>query len=115
MSGIHLSKQELVPWTYPLERMEEFHIRCIEFPLLHWLLWRNGLRIQEMTTTEVKGVSRLALVLRPLIGIFTRRAVKRHQREDREDREAREDLLRWMMSPALLSSEQLCLRATKVV
>jgi len=114
LSGMHLSKQEPVPWTYELSRMEEFHHRCVEFPLLHWLLWKSGLRIEEMTTTEVKAASKLALVLKPVLAMMTRRAVMRHVRPEAEDRQAREDLLKWMMSGPLLTSEQMCVRVRKV-
>jgi len=33
--------------------------------------------------------------------------------DNAEDRQARQDLVKWMMSPALLSSEQMCVIAKK--
>jgi SAM-dependent methyltransferase len=113
LSGVHLTKQALVPWTAPLERMEEFHHRCVDFPLLHWLLWKGGLRVQEIRPTDIYLSSRLALVMWPIAYVMTRVNVMRHTGQDREEQQARRDLLRWMMSAALLSSEQFCIVARK--
>jgi SAM-dependent methyltransferase len=113
LSGIHLTKQALIPWTYGPQRMEEFHHRCVDFPLLHWLLWKGGLRIQDLRITEAHTVSKLALILRPLLRGRTRKHVMRHVTAEAEDREARQDLLRWMNHKALLCSEQICLTARK--
>jgi 2-polyprenyl-3-methyl-5-hydroxy-6-metoxy-1,4-benzoquinol methylase len=112
LSGIHLTKQSLIPWTYGPERMEEFHHRCVDFPLMHWLLWTAGLRIKEIRTTEVHFSSRIAMVLRPFLKRPTAKHVRRHAKP--EESEARADLLKWMMNPALLSSEQMCVKAQKI-
>jgi SAM-dependent methyltransferase len=113
LSGIHFTKRSLIPWTHGPELMEEFHHRCADFPLLHWLLWKGGLRIQEMRTTEVHTISRVLLVLRPILWLSMRKHVMRHVTDEAEDRTARRDLLRWMNHPALLISEQICLTARK--
>lgn len=113
LSGTHHTKQELIPWDYPLSRMEEFHHRCVDFPLFHWLLWQNKLRIQKIGATEVKLVSWAALIFKPVSAIFSRRAVFRHQSNNPEDRAARRDLVKWMNDAALLSSEQMCVTAQK--
>ena len=92
--------------------MEEYHHRCADFPLVHWLLWTAGLRRKEIRATEVHRSSRLALILRPFLKWPTAKNVRRHATP--EEHEAREDLLKWMMSRQLLSSEQLCLKAQKL-
>jgi SAM-dependent methyltransferase len=115
LSGVHLTKQKVVPWDAPLGQMEEFHHRCVDFPLLHWLMWKGGLRVQDVQPTEVHRSSRLAAtLLRPLIGRPTKKHVWRHATAGNdEDRRAREDLTKWMLSPALLCSEQMCVIAKK--
>jgi len=115
LSGVHLTRQELIPWNYPLSRMEEFHHRCADFPLLHWLLWQNGLRIQRLAPTHVKPASRLALLFKPFFRPLVRRSVLRYAAGPMEaaDEQGRRDLMKWMNDSVLLSSEQICLMARK--
>jgi SAM-dependent methyltransferase len=113
LSGVHLTKQALIPWTYPLGRMEEFHHRCVDFPLLHWLLWNSGMRVIELSTAHVHFVSKVAALLQPLLTPITRKHVMRHVSADGEDRAAREDLIRWMTRGSLLIDEHICLTARK--
>lgn len=114
LSGVHLNKRGLIPWTVGPERMEEYHHRCVDFPLLHWLLWVGGLRIQEIRSTQVYGVSKLALALKPLLAMPMRAMVMRQATAAAEDRAARQDLLHWLNSRALLCSEQVCVKAQKL-
>lgn len=113
LSGFHFTKQALIPRTYPASRMEEFHHRCPDFPHLHWLLWKGGLRIESIDSTDTHLVSHLAYALSPLMRARTRHQAMRHCRGDAEDRAARADLVRWLNSRAMLCSEHLCLKARK--
>lgn len=113
LSGTHRSKMELLPHTTPVDWMEQWHQRCADFPLLHYLMWRGGLRVERIVETEVRTPSRWALMLRPVLAGPTRKAVYRHVRPDADDRAGKDDLYRWMMHPALLSSEQMCVVARK--
>jgi len=78
LSGVHLNKRGLIPWTCRAAQMEEYHHHCVDFPLLHWLLWVSGLRIQELRATQVFLASTLALVLQPLLSVTTWLSVRRH-------------------------------------
>ncbi len=113
LTGTHRSKMELVPYTAPVDWMEQWHHRPADFPLLHYLMWRGGLRVQKTVETEVRRASRWAMALRPLLAGTTRRAVYRHTKPEPEDRAGKDDLYRWMMSPAMLCSEQMCVVARK--
>ncbi|MBL0928076.1 MAG: class I SAM-dependent methyltransferase [Phycisphaerales bacterium] len=113
LSGHHLTKRELIPYSEPRTVMEEYHHRCIDFPLVHWLLWKGGVRIQNLAATEVKGVSTAALVLKPLLALFGGKAARRAQKDSPADAEGRADLNRWTNHSALLTSEQICIVARK--
>ncbi len=113
LSGQHLTKQKMVPVTDPIERMEQYHIRCVDFPLLHYMLWKTGLRVQDMTTTEVYGISKVAAIASPIFGIFTKQDVYRHAGQTADEQQQLADLNKWMNHNALLTSEQFCIRAQK--
>lgn len=114
LSGIHANKRGLIPWSCELGRMEEYHHHCVDFPLLHWLLWGAGLRIEEMRPTEVRALSTIVSLLNPVLRLTTRFFVMRRATGEQPDRVARNDLLSWMNSRTLLSSEQICVRARKI-
>jgi len=113
LSGVHQVKRDLPPGNLPVERLEEYHQRCVDFPLLHWLLWRGGLRIETMEVSKAKPLSVVALALLPAIWPAARSAALRKAKPG-EDAACRRDLLRWLMSQGLLVSEQLCVRARKL-
>lgn len=113
LSGVHLNKRGLIPWTSRWDQLEEYHHRCVDFPLLHWMLWQRSVRIQDIRSTEVSGLSKVAFILRPLLAIASKRMVMRQMATELEDRQARQDLLHWMNSKGLLSSEQICIKARK--
>ncbi|MCA9279005.1 MAG: class I SAM-dependent methyltransferase [Phycisphaeraceae bacterium] len=113
LSGIPDMKREPVPADVPLNRMEEYHHRCVDFPTLHYLLWRSGLRIEEMRVTKTNTTSRVAMALYGLLVPYTKSACQRRASSD-EDKKAKRDLTMWMLSKGILFSEQLCIRATKV-
>lgn len=112
MTGCHHTKRELPSADTPLDRLEEFHQRCVDFPTLHYLLWRTGLRVETLDVSKVKKLSRASMALWWPMWLLTRRACLRRVAGE-ENVRARKDLCRWLMSPALLTSEQLCLRAIK--
>jgi SAM-dependent methyltransferase len=114
LSGIHGRKQDLIPWTTDIRTMEEWHHRCVDFPHLHWLLWRSGLRIEAIAPTQVYRSTRILGLLSPMLRYFTRTMAMHRATPEAEDQQARRDLVEWLMSPALLTSEQFCLKAKKM-
>lgn len=113
LSGVHLVKERRLGYTVPLDRMGEFHVRCPEFPTLHWLLWQSGLRIQKLEYEHVHPLSRLLALLSPLLRPFSRMALRRYEQPGADVAEAVEDLSKWMNSRVLLTSERICLLARK--
>jgi SAM-dependent methyltransferase len=112
LSGIHLTGQALIPWNYGPQRMEEFHHRCIDFPVYHWLLWVAGMRIQEIRPTEKLFSMYLSILMWPLLRIPTALNVMRHAK-DQDDIKGRKDLMKWMLSRAILGSNTICIIARK--
>ncbi|HEX8524503.1 MAG TPA: class I SAM-dependent methyltransferase, partial [Tepidisphaeraceae bacterium] len=110
LSGVDLLKVRTIPHSVPIEKMEEFHHHCVEFPILHWLLWQTGLRIEALIPGRVHPVSKLMMVFGPIVRRFTRPALEKYKRPEEEHREGREDLIKWMNSSTLLTSEHICLR-----
>lgn len=113
LSGVHGLKRRLIPPSTPLARMEEFHCHPVDFTLLHYLMWRSGLRIRRLAVSRAKLSSLLGLILYAPIALATRSFVLRKIRTT-EDRAARLDLARWMTSRALLTSEHIVLAAQKL-
>lgn len=113
VSGVHLVKSPIPQSTDPLDRMEEFHHRCADFTILHWLLWNNGLRIEKVIAAHVHPMSRALGIAGPLLKRFVKRALQRHFPKDAPLDDARRDLIHWMTSGVLLTSENICLLARK--
>lgn len=112
VSGVHALKRRLIPRTTPLARMEEFHCYPADFTLLHYLLWQGGLRIEDVAITHCKALSVAALALFGPVWLGTKINCSK-KTESLEDREARRDMVRWMTTRSLLTSENIALRARK--
>lgn len=107
-TGVHLTKERRPTGRDPLETRGAFHVRCPDFPLLHWILWQNGLRIQRLETTQVKLPSTLLGFAAPLLRPLVAWALRRHQTVYDD---ASRDLARWMRCREYESSEHLCVVA----
>lgn len=112
MTGCHHTKRDLPSVDLPLESLADAHQRCVDFPTLHHTLWMCGMRIESLDRTKVKPLSRMAMVLWGPMWLLTHRVCMR-QAEGEQNVKARKDLCRWLMSPSLLMSEQVCLSAVK--
>jgi SAM-dependent methyltransferase len=110
LTGVHLTKERRPTGSDPLARIGAFHVRCVDFPHLHWLLWQNGLRIERLAETQVRLSGRLCSWLSPLFHRLARRALLRHGvGMDDETR----DLLAWVRTRAYSRSEHLCVVARR--
>lgn len=83
LTGVHLTKERALPYSLPLQRMEEFHHHCADFPIVHWLMWQSGLRIERIIREHVHPLSKLLLLLAPFSRMLTRRALLRYSRADK--------------------------------
>ena len=113
LCGVHLVKERRPTFKMPLERMGEFHVRCPDFPLLHWLMWQSGLRIHTLECEHVHLLSKALMLVSPFLRPFTRIGLNRHERPGEDLDEAVDDLSKWMNSRVLLTSERICLLAQK--
>ena len=113
LCGVHLVKERRPGFKVPLERMGEFHVRCPDFPLLHWLMWQSGLRIQMLECERVHPLSMALMLVSPLLRPLTRIGLHRYERPGEDVEEAVDDLSHWMNSRVLLTSERICLLAQK--
>lgn len=113
LTGIHLVKERRPPYSATLSRIGEFHIRCPDFPFLHWLLWQNDLRICSLAYEYVHPISRVLALWAPVLRRTTQRGLRMHRRDSETVTAPEEDLEQWMNSNVLLTSERLCLVAKK--
>jgi SAM-dependent methyltransferase len=115
LSGVHLMRAPMPQGSTPLAQMEEFHHRCVDFPVLHWMLWQNGLYIHRLAPSSIHALSWMLLPLVPVARLFARPIMNHYGRSVQPaDKAVRDDLVRWMTSPVALLSDQLCLLARKV-
>lgn len=114
LTGLHLTCQAMMPYDLPIERIGEYHHRPVDFPLMHYLLWQHGLRIQHLEPSRVKRIDRVAAWVLPVLRTITRHAMDRLMPvTGYATAEGRRDLERWMSDRVLAVSEQICLAARK--
>ncbi len=113
ITGLHLVRSRMPHAGTPLDRMEEYHPRCVDFILLHWLLWQCGFRIDSLAPSYIHPLSRCLMVLMPVVRMLTRNALNHYGRPEAAEQDARDDLVKWMNSRVLMTSEHLCLLARK--
>jgi 2-polyprenyl-3-methyl-5-hydroxy-6-metoxy-1,4-benzoquinol methylase len=113
ISGVHLTKCPGLQTTQPLDRMEETHHHCVDFVVLHWLLWQCGFRIESMIPGFVHPISRLLMLFAPIVRRCVQPALQRYYPRGEKLDDARKDLVKWMNSTVLLTTENLCFRARK--
>ena len=114
LTGMANANRMLIPWDAPLGEMYAYHPRCVDFPLLHWLMWRNGLRIEEAAVSSVSRLSRLLGWGGPVFRRMARHyAGKRDGPPTADDDAGRADMLRWFTGRAGLLSDQWCVLARK--
>ncbi len=121
LSGLLETRRQLIPWDEPIDKMYAYHHRCVEFPHLHWLLWKHGLRIVALEESWVSWPSRVTYIFTPILRLIGSKLVVRRSginqgdpQPSPEDSEGRTDMLRWLSSKAGLRSEHWCILAQKI-
>ena len=110
-SGTHKLIRRRVGWDLPADQLYAYHTNPVDFPLLHTMLYQQGMRIEALKFTRFKIQHSWLLALYPLIWLNT--AIETRRRVSELHGEGERDLLRWMVHPAMLASEQLLLIARK--
>jgi 2-polyprenyl-3-methyl-5-hydroxy-6-metoxy-1,4-benzoquinol methylase len=113
-TGTHKLIRRRVGWDISPTELYAYHISPVDFPLLHTLLFQAGLRVRRLGFTRLKLKHSWLVLLFPLLWLFTRMETSRRVSKGLHER-GEKDLLRWMMHPAMLASEQLLLIGQKVV
>lgn len=114
LTGIHLRKREAIPFDQPASAMEEYHHRPPDFQMVHWLLWVSKVRIVKTFDTEVFGISKLGVLIKPFASVLIKRFQSRYDRSDAENQAGRADFRKWLLSNPVLMSEQIGIVARKL-
>jgi hypothetical protein len=106
-SGTHKLVRRRVGWDLTPEDLYAYHIHPVDFPLMHTLLFQSHLRIEDVRFTRLKPAYAFWLLLYPLFWLGTRLKIGSRRREAAVYRRGEQDLFRWMVKPAMLSSDQI--------
>lgn len=112
LSGTHKLIRRRVGWDIAADDLYAYHIAPVDFPLLHTVLHQAGLRIESLGVTRTKPRHFWLFLLYPLFWLSARMETRR-RRGSGLRREGEADLFRWLVSPAMLASEQLLVTARK--
>lgn len=88
------------------------HIGLATLADLRYMLHTSGFRLEEVSHTHAKPVSRLYAVFVPWMWLYTRLAFRKEK--DPAQRARNREILGWLFSPSLLFGENLLLVARKV-
>lgn len=111
-TGTHKLIRRRVGWDVPPDELYAYHVNPVDLPLLHSLLYQNGLTIASLQMSKFKWKHAWLFLLYPLIWLATYAEIGRRSSNDLQ-RRGEQDLLRWMLHPAALGSEQLFVIARK--
>lgn len=109
-TGRHEMRSARLGWNVPPGELYSTHYNPVYFPVFHTLLYHNGLRVERLGFSTFKPWAGLLAILYPVVGLATavetRHAIKRSGAGGR-------DLLRWMLDPRMLFSDNLIVIAGK--
>ena len=112
-AGTHKLIRRRIGWDLKPEDLYAYHINPVDFPLFHSLLHIRGLDIQRLGITKLKPLHCEWLLLYPLIYLSCWLGADRGKRNAPEFAAGERDLFKFLVSPALLASEQLLVVARK--
>lgn len=109
--GSHNMSGALLNWSVPLDELYSTHYNPVYFPVMHSLLYQQGMRVQKLGYTRGNPVDFLLMVLvYPVLVLALIGHLRKHWRHSRE---AAKDLGRWMAHPWLLVDEHVLVCARK--
>ena len=110
LTGQHSLIGGRLHWGVAREDLYSTHFNPVYFPVMHTVLHHNHLHVERLVLTTWKPSHWILSILYPVacVGIWLemRHVTKR-------SRECGKDLLRWMLDPRMLFSEQLMVIARK--
>lgn len=114
LTGTHKLIRRRVGWDLTADELYAYHINPVDFPLLHTLLHQSGMHVRAINFTRFKPRHAWLLLAYPLLWLATQVSTREKITSDEHARGER-DLRHWMMTPAMLASEQLLLVARRSV
>jgi SAM-dependent methyltransferase len=113
LSGYHKTKRRFIPFDTPLEQAHRFHNYPIDLPILYYLCKQNGLALERLGKTKVKGFSRLLFaVFGPPVLAYTWYTLLLREKDAKQRQENRR-LCSWLLAPKTLLEDNLALRFRK--
>lgn len=112
LTGTHKLIRRRVGWDLESDDIYAYHINPVDFPLFHTLLHQSGMHLRAIKFTRFKARHAWLLLAYPLVWVATQLGTREKITTD-EHRRGERDLRRWMLSPAMLASEQLLVVARK--
>lgn len=111
-TGTHKLIRRRAGWDLAPADLYAYHINPVDLPLFHTLLHQSAMRIERLDFTRFKLRHAWLAAFYPLIALAVL-LVTRREIENEIQRAGERDLRRWLLHPATLLSEQLCLTAAK--
>ncbi|MBA3850366.1 MAG: hypothetical protein C0502_10295 [Opitutus sp.] len=114
-TGTHKLIRRRIGWDLQPDDLYAYHINPVDFPLFHGLLHARGFDLQRLGMTKWKPLHCEWILLYPLIYFACWLGIDRGRSNPPEFHAGERDLFRFLVSPALLASEQLLVVAQKRV
>ena len=113
LSGYHKTKRRFIPFDTSLEDAHRFHNYPIDLPILYYLGKQNGLEIERLGSSKVKGYSRLlwAAFGLPIVA-YTWYTLQLREKNPRQQRENKR-LQSWLVHPRVMLEDNLVVRFRK--
>ncbi|MEX2605708.1 MAG: methyltransferase domain-containing protein [Kiritimatiellia bacterium] len=109
--GSHNMSGALLNWSVPVDDLYSTHYNPVYFPVIHSLLYQQGMRVRKLGHTRGSPLDCLLMVLMyPVLVLGLAGHLRKHWRHSRE---AAKDLGRWMLHPWMLVDEHLLVCARK--
>jgi len=112
LTGTHKLIRRRVGWDLGADELYAYHINPVDFPLFHTLLHQSGMHVRAIDFTRIKARHLWLLLGYPVVWLATQLGT-REKLTSEEHRDGERDLRRWMLSPAMLASEQLLVVAQR--
>ena len=113
LSGYHKTKRRFIPFDTPLENAHRFHNYPIDLPILYYLGKQNGLEIERLGHSKVKGYSRLLWAVFGLpIAAYTWYTLQLREKNPRQQQENLR-LQSWLVHPRVMMEDNLVVRFRK--
>ncbi|HXQ27964.1 MAG TPA: class I SAM-dependent methyltransferase [Gemmatimonadales bacterium] len=109
LTGFHnkqkvpLNEADPTPWH---------HVSLLSFPMLRYMLHREGFELRTIATNRIKAVSWLYLPLWPITAVVTKAALSRWE-DDPGQRERNVEILHQLLLPAIAFGETTIVKAVR--